>query len=148
MTIRGGAWLLLSAGVMMGQTLNNATLSGKYYFRHLLFTTDTSENITDMRSLLGAVTFDGVSSFSFTGQQTTGSNPPAALSGSGTYTMNPAGIVSLTNPQAASLTINARYGTAENNEAMVLGSSTEGAANSFDLFVAVQAPTAPASSAS
>ena len=61
MGIRGGASLLLLAGAMMGQTLlvqglmgqtfNNQTLTGKYNFRHLAFTTDTSENITDIRNL-------------------------------------------------------------------------------------------------
>src|SRR5712692_1085561 len=105
MTIRGGAWLLVFAGALMGQTLNTATLSGKYFFRHLLFTTDTAANITDIRSLSGTITFDGTGNFAFNGQQTVNVNPPVALNGGGTYSVSPAGIVSFTNPQNASLQI-------------------------------------------
>jgi uncharacterized protein (TIGR03437 family) len=148
MTIRGGTWLLLFAGAMMGQTFNNATLNGKYYFRHLLFSTDTSENITDMRSLLGTMTFDGAGNFTFNGQQTLGVNPPVAANGGGTYSVSLAGIVTLTNPQNTALTLNARYGIVHGNEAMVIGSTSEGAANSFDLFIAVQAPFAAMTNAS
>ena len=47
----------------------------------------------------------------------------------------------MTNPQQSSLTLNARWGSVTANEAMLVGSSTEGAANTFDLLVAIQAPT-------
>src|SRR5215472_8612302 len=148
MTFRGGAWFMLSACVLMGQTLSDANLTGKFYFRHLLFATDNAENLTSATGLSGNITFDGMGNYSFTGQQTSGTNPPTPVSGSGTYTVSAAGNVSLTNPQAPALTISARYGSAGTNEAMVVGSSTDGAANSFDLFVAVQATSGPASNAS
>lgn len=58
----------------------------------------------------------------------------APFNASGTYSVTPAGFVTLTNPQNSTLNINARYGT----EA-VIGSSTEGAGATFDLFVAIPA---------
>jgi uncharacterized protein (TIGR03437 family) len=139
MAIRGAAWLLLFAGAMTGQTFDNPTLTGKYYFRHLLFTTDTSENITDIRSLWGAIQFDGGGNYTFNGQSAIGVTPPVPLTGSGTYSVGAAGIVTLTNPQSSTLTLNARYGVLAANEAMLIGSSTEAAANTFDLFIAMQA---------
>jgi uncharacterized protein (TIGR03437 family) len=139
MPIRGAAWLLLFAGAMTGQTFDNQTLTGKYYFRHLLFTTGTSENITDIRSLWGAIQFDGGGNYTFNGQSAVGVTPPVALTGSGTYSVGAAGIVTLTNPQSSTLTLNARYGVVAANEAMLIGSSTEAAANTFDLFIAMQA---------
>src|SRR5690349_14270786 len=143
-----GVWLLVVACGLAGQTFDNQTVSGKYYFRHVLYTTDAAENITGIRSLSGAITFDGAGNFTFTGQQTVGANPPAALSGSGTYSVTSAGIVTLTNPQDSTLTLNARYGVAGGTEAMLVGSSTEGAASTFDLFVAVEAPGGMTSNAS
>ena len=140
MAIRAGAWLLLFAGVMAGQTYSNQTLNGKYWFRHLLFSTDTSDNLTDIRSLWGAMQFDGAGNYSFNGQASAGGGATAPSSGSGTYSMNSAGIVTLTNPQAGALTLNARWGSVAANEGMLVGSSTEGTANTFDLFVAIQAP--------
>ena len=141
MRIRSSAWFLMFAGAMMGQTLDNQTLKGKFFFRHVLFTTDTSENITDIRSLSGTITFGGDGTFTFNGQQTAGTNAPAALSGPGQYTVSPAGIISLTNPQDTSLTVNARYGVVSTNEPMVIGSSTEATGNTFDLLIAVAAPS-------
>ena len=110
MGIRAGAWLLLAAGGMMGQTFNNQTLTGKYNFRHLIFTTDTSENITDVRSLWGSITFTGSGNFGFSGQVAANGAAPVAASGSGTYSVTPAGIVTLTNPQNNALQLNARWG--------------------------------------
>jgi len=149
MGIRGGALLLLVAGAMMGQTFNNQTLTGKYNFRHLLFTTDTSENITDIRSLWGSITFNGSGNFGFSGQSAANGAAPVAASGSGTYTVTPAGIVTLTNPQNNTLQLNARWGLVSQptvtlvgtqpGEAMLIGSSTENTGNTFDLFIAILA---------
>ncbi|HKW97164.1 MAG TPA: IPT/TIG domain-containing protein [Bryobacteraceae bacterium] len=148
MTIRGGAGLLVFAGAMMAQTFDNTTLNGKYYFRHLLFTADASDNITDIRCISGAMTFDGAGNFAFAGQQTIGVSAPAAANGAGTYSVSLAGMVTLTNPQNFSLTLNAHYGVAGPGEAMVIGSSTEAAGGTFDLFIAVQAPSPPTSNVS
>ena len=146
--IYGGAWFLFLIGSMNAQTFNNQALNGKFYFRHLMFVTDTSANITDIRSLSGAITFDGLGNFAYNGQQTIGANPAGPVNGGGTYSVSPAAIVSLANPQNASLTINARYGTVGANEGMIIGATTETSGNTFDLFIAIQAPNAATSNAS
>jgi uncharacterized protein (TIGR03437 family) len=143
-----GGWFLLLAGTLAGQTFNNQTLNGRYYFRHLQFATDSGGSITDIRSLSGTLNFTGTGNFSFNGQQTAGANPPLALVGNGTYSVSPAGIVTLNNPQNTSLTLNARYGSAGSQEGMLVGSTTESTSATFDLFVALQAATSATSNAS
>ena len=59
-----------------------------------------------------------------------------AASGSGTYSVDAGGFVSIDNPLRTGAKINARYGA----EA-VLGSSTEAADNNYDLFVAIPTPS-------
>jgi len=140
MAIRSGVGLLLVTAGLMGQTLNNQTVAGKYFFRHLLFVTDNSANIADVRSLWGVMQFGGNGSYSFSGQSAAGMAPPVALGGTGSYSVSPAGVVTMTNPQNSSLILNARWGSVTANEAMLVGSSTEDAGNSFDLLVAIQAP--------
>lgn len=141
----GGGWRLkwavilpavvLSALPSAAQTLSDQSLSGKFFFRHVSLGTDAFGNLTDPRSLLGAMIFDGAGNYTFTGQQVVGSNASTSLSGKGTYTVDPAGFVVLDNPQRSGDQVNARLGT----EAL-LGSSTESNANAFDLFAAVPAP--------
>src|SRR5574340_677884 len=87
------------AAAAPAQTLDNRALNGKFWFRHVRLFTDASGNITDARSLLGAMTFDGSGHYSFTGQQVLGAKAPAALTGSGKYAVDPAGSVALANPQ-------------------------------------------------
>jgi len=140
MAIRSGVGLLLVTAGLMGQTLNNQTLAGKYFFRHLLFVTDNSGNIADIRSLWGVLQFGGNGSFSFSGQSAVGMAPPATLGGTGSYSVSPAGVVTMTNPQDSSLSLNARWGSVTTNDGMLVGSSTDGAGNTFDLLVAIQAP--------
>jgi uncharacterized protein (TIGR03437 family) len=130
--------LLLEAQVF-GQTLGNQSLSGKFFFRHVSLITDSSGNITDPRSLQGTLTFDGAGNYSFTGQQITGNNAAASVTGSGKYSVDPAGVVSMDNPIRTGAKVNARLGPAA-----LVGSSTETADNSFDLFVAVPAPPSTA----
>ena len=65
----------------MAQTLDNSALTGKYYFRHLSLSTDTAENITDMRSLSGSITFDGAGGYSLAGEQTLGTAAIAPFNG-------------------------------------------------------------------
>lgn len=131
---------LLPAGA---QTLNNATLTGKYFARHIEITTDASNNVTDARSITGSMQFSGTGSYTFTGQQVIGTGTPAAFTATGTYKMTPAGAVTLTNPQKPTLSINARY-SAE----AVAGSSTEAQSSTFDLFIAVPAPKTALTNAS
>jgi hypothetical protein len=122
------------------QVSRNLSLSGKYFFRQLLLVTDSAANVTDTRTGFGTLTFDGKGSFTFSGQQLVGTGAPAALSGSGTYTVNPGGFVTLANPLRSGSTVNARLGVGA-----LIGSSTEAGATVFDLLIAIPAPaSAPA----
>src|SRR5258708_5739329 len=137
-------WLyaLVIVSAASAQTLDNRSLNGKYYFRHLFIASDAVGNITEARSLLCAITFDGNGAYTLAGQQNVGSDAAGAFSSSGTYTMNPAGIVSLTNPLRPALSLNARF-----SNLALIGSSTESADNVFDLFVAIPAPAGGVSNA-
>jgi uncharacterized protein (TIGR03437 family) len=128
--------LLLLGSVADAQVLATSSLNGKYFMRHVEFTTDSNNNVTDIRSINGAITFDGAGNYSFTGQQTIGTTAAASFSATGIYTVASAGFTTLTNPQSKSFNINARYGV----EALI-GSSTEASGNTFDFFVAIPAPT-------
>jgi uncharacterized protein (TIGR03437 family) len=149
MSLRCGTCFLLLAGATMGQTFNNQTLTGKYSFRHLMFTTDTSDNISDIRSFWGSINFNGQGNYTFDGRSAVGTMTPQPGSGSGTYSVGAGGVVTLTNPQNNGLTLNARWslvsqgastlGGQQPSETMVIGSSTEAASNVFDLFIAIPA---------
>ncbi len=133
----------LASVAASAQTLTNASLTGKYFVRHVQFTAGANNNVTDARSIIGAMTFNPANgSYSFTGQQVIGADSPVAFSVNGLYSVSPAGLVTLTNPQTTSATLNARFGA----EAVV-GSSTEIGGNTFDLFVAIPAPSAAQSNA-
>jgi uncharacterized protein (TIGR03437 family) len=127
---------MFSAAPISAQVFSNSSLSGKYFVRHVEFSTDTNNNVTDARSIIGAMTFNGAGGYSFSGQQVVGTGAAASFTVSGTYSMSSSGMLTLTNPQKTTATINARFGA----EA-VIGSSTEIAGNTFDLFAAIPAPT-------
>ena len=127
--------LVLSSVGAQAQTLTTATLTGKYSLRHVEFTTDANNNVTDARSIVGAITFSGTGSYTVNGQQVIGSAAAAPFGATGTYSVTAAGLVTLTNPQKPTLNINARYAA----EA-VIGASTEATDNTFDLFIAIPAP--------
>jgi uncharacterized protein (TIGR03437 family) len=144
MTNRTGCALFLLVGLLgispgSAQVLTNQSLNGKFYFRQMSLGTGATGSLTDPRSLLGTITFDGAGHFSFTGQQVTGTGAPAAQSGSGTYSLDSGGVVVMDNPLRSGDKENARFGP----EALI-GSSTEATGNNFDLFVAIPAPAATA----
>jgi uncharacterized protein (TIGR03437 family) len=132
------ALLVVWEGSLFAQTLGNQTLTGKYYFRHVSLGTNgvSATSLTDGRSLIGTITFDGSGKYMFTGQQIIGSGATASATGSGNYTVDAGGFVSIDSPLRSGTKINARYST----EA-VLGSSTESGDNNYDLFIAVPAPS-------
>ena len=68
------SWVALAALVVAGnaQVLNNQYLSGKYYFRHVSFATDTKGGLADGRTLAGSMTFDGAGGFTYSGSLTAG----------------------------------------------------------------------------
>ena len=114
------------------QVSNNQSLNGNYYFRQLLLIGDASANITSTQSAWGTLAFDGNGNFTVSGQQLAGNSPPAALSGSGTYTVSPGGFATLTSPLKLG-TVNARLGMGG-----LIGSTTE-TGSAFDLFLAIPA---------
>src|SRR4051794_13261852 len=132
------ALAFLGAVPLFAQTLGNQTLTGKYYFRHLSLGTGGANpaNLSDPRSLIGTITFDGSGKYTFTGQQVIGAGAAAAAAGAGSYTVDAGGFVSIDSPLRTGAKINARY-SAE----AVLGSSTESTDNTYDVFIAVPAPS-------
>lgn len=127
--------------VARAQTLTapprNASVNGRYFFRQIQFSTDTSGNITATTSSLGSLFFDGAGRFTVDGSQTVGILAATPLTGTGSYSVQTSGEMTISNPQRNSYTINARLGS----EA-ILGSTTESGDNTFDLFVAIPAPPA------
>lgn len=115
--------------------MNNQSLSGKYFVRQVSLVASGKAAITDPRSLIGTITFDGSGHYSFSGQEVVGTNGATAQTGSGSYSVDPAGFVSMDNPLRAGDPVNARIGP----EALV-GSSTEAGDGSFDMLVAIPAP--------
>jgi uncharacterized protein (TIGR03437 family) len=133
---------LLSVFPLFAQVLNNQSLTGNYYFRHLSLGTDGVHpgNFTDPRTLFGSINFDGSGHYSYTGQLLTGINAAVSQKGSGAYSLDSGGFLSIDSPlRPLPSRINARFAT----EAIV-GSSTESTDNAYDLFVAIPAPSAGA----
>ena len=133
---RFGFMFLALAATAAAQVAGNASLSGRYYFRQVLLVADGSANVSDTRTGFGTLTFDGNGNYTVEGQQLVGAAAPAALAGSGTYTVKPGGYVTLANPLRPGSTVNARLGVGA-----LVGSSTEASATVFDLFLAIPAPS-------
>jgi uncharacterized protein (TIGR03437 family) len=132
---------LLSSLSSDAQSLNNQILTGKYYFRHISLGTDgvNPGTLTDPRTLMGTLTFDGSGHYTSIGQLLTGINVAVPQTNSGAYSLDAGGFLVLDNALRTGARINARFST----EAIV-GSSTESADNSYDLFVAIPAPASGA----
>jgi uncharacterized protein (TIGR03437 family) len=128
--------LALASGLGSAQQLDNSSLSGRYYFVHLLMTVSPAGEASSGSNLGGTITFDGAGGYSFQGRQGVDSGGPTAGAGNGVYSVTSAGFVELTNPISQQLQLNARLGV---NAEALLGSSTE-ADGTFDLFVAIKAP--------
>src|SRR5580700_10987785 len=109
MRLRTG-WLcgLLAASALGAQTLTNQSLNGKFFFRQISIGTDTNGNSTDPRSLIGTITFDGAGHLTWAGQQVVGlgSGPATSQTGSGVFTVDPAGFVSLDSPLRTGAKVN------------------------------------------
>jgi uncharacterized protein (TIGR03437 family) len=129
--------LSLLPSLAVAQTLDNSSLTGKYYFVHLLVSVSPTGAVTNTRNLGGSITFDGMGGYTFGGRLGSGVNAPADSAGVGVYTVGANAFVTLTNPIVDTLEINGRLG--ENAEALI-GSSTEAPDGSSDLFVAIKAP--------
>ena len=119
-----------------GQVSSTASLTGKYFFRQVLLVTNGTAAVTATSSAFGSLTFDGKGGFTVSGQQLSGTSPAATLNVTGTYSVQPGGFVSMTNPLQTSATVNARLGTTA-----LVGSSTEAGPTVFDLLIAIPAAT-------
>src|SRR5580704_8786479 len=86
---------LLVTPVISAQTLSNQSLSGKFFFRYVSIGSDSSGNATDPRSLLGTLTFDGAGGYSFIGQEVAGGGAAASATGTGAYSVDAAGDVTM-----------------------------------------------------
>src|SRR5262245_59187955 len=129
------AKLLLAASLITpllpAQVAGNASLNGRYFFRHVLLIADGSANVSETRTGFGTLTFDGNGNVTVNGQQLVGTAAPAALTSTGSYTVKPGGFVTLPNPLRAGAAVNARLGVGG-----LVGSSTEAGATVFDVFIA------------
>ena len=129
--------MLAAAGGLYAQGLTDASLTGKYLLRQVFTVSAGSGSISETRSLSATATFDGRGGFTIVGTQAVGTNTPAPLSGSGVYSLNQNGVVTLTNPLRTTATMNGRFSDA----ALLLASSTETGTGVFDMLVAVPAHT-------
>jgi uncharacterized protein (TIGR03437 family) len=127
--------LAVFAAAANAQVSNNASLSGKYFFRQVALLTSGTV-VTQTESAWGTLTFDGFGNLTVAGLQMSGTAPSTVLSGAGTYTVNPGGFVTFTNPLLPGVTVNARIGA----ESVLVGSSTEAGPNTFDLLIATRGP--------
>jgi uncharacterized protein (TIGR03437 family) len=132
--IRMAVIVMLLVTALHGQVPGNTSLNGKYWFRYVQITTDSSGNLSQAMSLLGSLTFNGAGTFNYTASQTIGpSTTVASVTGSGTFSVASNGFVTMTQPQGT-LAMNGRLGVE-----VLLASTTEGQTNTFDLLVAIPA---------
>jgi uncharacterized protein (TIGR03437 family) len=127
----------LLPAVVSAQVLDNGSLSGDYHFVHILIN-ENGGIPTNVRNLGGTLTFDGAGGLAFTGQLGDGAAAPTASAGAGSYTVETNGFTTLTNPIDPALEINARLGA---EMEAIIGTTTETTDGSYDLFMAIKAPT-------
>jgi uncharacterized protein (TIGR03437 family) len=141
--IKNVAWavfsLVLLTASIHAQVPGNASLKGKYWFRYVQTTADASGNLSQAMSLLGSLTFDGLSAFTYSASQTLGPSTTAQVTGSGTFSVASNGFVTMTQPQGT-LAMNGRAAAK-----LLLASTTESQTNTCDLLVAIPAGSSPLS---
>jgi len=125
------AVVVCGCALLPADVLSNKSLTGKYSFREVLLVTDASQTLT----IFGTLTFDGNGGLTYSGQQLTGTAAPASVSGTGTYSVEPSGLATMSDPLRSGTTINVRVGTNA-----VVGSNTEAGNNVVSMFAAVAAP--------
>jgi len=119
---------------LFAQVINNASLTGKYGFREVVLAASNQ-----VQTLFGTLTFDGKGGYTYAGQLLSGASAPAASSANnGTYSVQPSGLATISDPLQSGGQINARFASA-----LLLGSNTETSNNSFSIFIAVPLPSAP-----
>ena len=140
-------WIATAPAQLGAQNFDNsgtAGLSGQYLFRYVTYFNDTSGNLQESCSLSGSMTFDGKGSYTVSNTQIYDSAGTSAGScaslGGGTYGVQANGLAQFDNP-LFSATLYGSY-----SAPVITASSTED--DYYDLFVAVQAPTASLSNSS
>jgi uncharacterized protein (TIGR03437 family) len=123
--------VVCGCAILPADVLSNKSLTGKYSFREVLLVTDASQTLT----AFGTMTFDGNGNFTYSGQQLSGNAAPASASGNGTYSVEPSGLATISDPLRSGTTINVRVGANA-----VVGSNTEAGNNVVSMFAAVAAP--------
>ena len=123
---------MVAASLAPAQVSGNASLTGQYYFRHVLLVADAGGGVSDTRTSAGTLAFDGAGGFTFLVQQLIKTAAPVALSGSGTYAVKPGGLTTLTSSLFDGRAMNARLGTGA-----LVGAATEAGTTIFDLFIAI-----------
>jgi uncharacterized protein (TIGR03437 family) len=126
-------------------TSGTAGLSGQYLFRYVDYFNDTSGNLTESCSLTGTISFDGTGNYTLSNAQLfdsagTGGTGSCSSLGGGTYGVQSNGMAQLDNPLFGAIPATL-YGAF--SQSVLIASSTED--DFFDLFIAVQAPTASVS---
>jgi uncharacterized protein (TIGR03437 family) len=106
-------------------------VNGKYFFRQVMVIANNPFGTPNAKSLIGSITFDGKGGYRFDAQENVGNNPPVPLTGSGTYSMNPAFVMVMSDPLRDGQ-LNARFG----NQA-IIAAATEAASDVFEIFVAI-----------
>ena len=142
-----GAFLMAAAPARVAaqsfDTSGTASLSGPYLFRYVDFFNDQNGNVTESCSLTGIITFDGQGNYTLSNTQlfdsagTGGTGTCSVFGGGKTYGVQPNGIAQLDNPLSGG-TPATLFGTF--SQPVLIASSTED--DYFDLFIAVQAPSA------
>lgn len=123
-------------------TSGTAGLTGSYLFRYVDSFNDASGDITESCSLTGVITFDGAGNYTLSNTQlydSAGTNGAGTCSsiGGGTYGVQSNGIAQLDTPIFGGIP-GTLFGTF--SAPVITASSTED--DYFDLFIAVQAPSA------
>lgn len=127
-------------------TSGNGMLQGNYYFRQVVYSTDSNGNITRATALYGTLAFDGNGHYTVNAQeadsQTSGGQPgPFTASGQTlAYAIGSNGLGYLDNPLFSGEQVVGLVG-----RGLFVGSSTEGQVN--DVFWAVQAGSSPVTNA-
>src|SRR5258708_28019337 len=123
--------------IFPADVLSNKSLTCKYSFREVLLVTDSSSLAL---TVFGTLTFDGNGGFTYSGQQLTGNAAPASASGRGTYSVEPSGLATMSDPLRSDTTINIRVGA----NALV-GSNTETGSTICSLLAALHAASSATS---
>jgi uncharacterized protein (TIGR03437 family) len=117
--------------LLLAASLSVSAQTGRYFARHVYFTSAAPGSVSEARSYSGLMVFDGKGGYTLTGL-----GDGQTVNTAGAYASKSGGFVTISNPLRPGATINARIG-----QGMIVGSTTE-TAGVFDVFAAVAASSA------